>query len=205
MGAVAISHQIAATPSAPTAGKRPMVSIGFVALRKQHSNQVEATSAKATPATPPEGVLARGKEGPVLSRMTATSSIYSAAPTDSSPASPLLPPGRFRPPFSKAISSETVNTTILTMPDSHSYHFHNPASAGLTASSGFSEPQQRVSALGQPSMPLVRQSASFFFDFPNEPQPEMRQTPPPLLRADSGDAVGQVVDMYYYRQRRRSQ
>jgi len=182
-----------------------MVSIGFVALRNQHSSLVEVTPVKATPATPAEGALARGKEGPVSSRLTATSSTYSATPTGSAPTSPLLQPGRFRPPFSKAMSTETVNTTILTMPDSHSYHFHNPASAGLTASPGFSEPQQRVSGLGQPSLPLARQSASFFFDFPNELQPEMRQTPPPLTRTDSGDAVGQVVDMYYYRQRRQSQ
>jgi hypothetical protein len=163
---------------------------------------VGPTSVKATLA---EGALVRGKEVPVSSRMTATSSVYSAAPTDSTPASPLLPPGRLRPPFVTATSSETVNTTILTMPDAHPYHFHNPASAGLTASPGFSEQQQRVSALWQPSMPLARQSASFRFDFPNERQPEMREMPPPLIRADSGDAVGQVVDMYYYRQRRQSQ
>jgi hypothetical protein len=200
-----IFRQIAVTPLAPMVGQKPMASIGFVALRNQHSNLVEDTSVKATPATLAEGVLARGKGGQVSSRTTATSSIYSATPTNSTPASPLLRPSRFRPPFVKAMSSETVNTTILTMPDPHSYHFHNPASAGLTASPGFSEPQQRVSALGQPSLPLVRQSASFFFDFPNELQPEMQQMPPPLTRADSGDAVGQVVDMYYYRQRRQSQ
>jgi hypothetical protein len=117
----------------------------------------------------------------------------------------LLPPDRFRPPLFKAMSSETVNTTILTMPDPHIYHHHNPTSAGLAASSGFPPHQEQASALGQSSLPLAQQPVPFDFDFADQSRSEMRQVPPPLLRADSGDAVGQVVDMYYYRQRRQSQ